>query len=118
MITSIKYGIRRNASALDVKVPADEKLAHPIPQVSLQLDPVVEHGAARAAGPLPLLREVLEKRGVSRQPEHHSHGLPAAAGLLHPQLCRRPRRHRLAGWFAATAAAFRLSALRTQRPGG
>src|SRR2546422_267405 len=82
---------------------------HAIPQVALQFHGAVQDGAARAAGAFQLLRQLFQKRRVSRQPVDDRDGLAAAAFLFHPQLRGNLQRDRLIELLAALAVVFRPS---------
>src|SRR5688572_1720458 len=63
-----------------------EVVAHPIAQVALQLDGVVGDRAARPAGALQLLRQLLQKLIITRKVVHDRHRLAAAPLLFHAEL--------------------------------
>ena len=72
--------------ALDRDSFFDQDAANPLAQISLELDGPVDHGAARAAGPLEVLAELLQKRGVLGKAINDADGLSATPGLFDSEL--------------------------------
>src|SRR5436190_1902323 len=99
-------GLIRNT--LSAPSNARRAVAGAVAQISLQLHALVSRRASGAAGALQILAELLEERGVVRQPEHDRDGLPAAPRLLHAQLRDRPLRNLLARRLPALAPALGL----------
>ena len=88
--------------------------ANPFAQVSLELDGPVHYGAARAAGPLEVLAELLQKCVVLRETIDDADGLSATPCLLDSQLGHDARGDGLGGACPAAAAlADRPATLRT-----
>src|SRR5438045_3118880 len=99
---------RRPTSSLYNEALLPKKISHPVAQIPLQFDAVLDRGAAGAARSLQVVSELLQEGGVAWKAVDDRDGLAAASLLFHPQFCDQARRQRFIGAdaFAALAVAF------------